>query len=699
MLGFAGTVGISSFLDKRTLTNFGKCSSCPGVPEAARAANPVRIHPSSCNAEYASSSIIDEEKAGVSSEHTAQALDSHTPTVSEVQEAEMKPVGDGHTEVFLGSETARTGDFTGASNEISFSIGGDLVVDEADDDIGQGVRTNNAGVERGYSVPSEQDYVSVKQDTVDADRESYHSVVDVDITAGGMLSEDVDNNELFCGVGFDALLENSKLVENLEREFSITTATHVQLAAIPRIQQCDNVVVQGHTGTGKTMAFLLPLLEAIDTEADTLQAVIVAPTRELAMQIAGECTRLSEGTGIVSLSLIGGANPTRQVEKLRRRSPNVVIGTPGRLVELMKQRALSLKRVDMFVVDEVDQCLQEPFRDSVTDLLTSCPKSRQLILVSATSDVIAVRNFASQHMRDPVLLRVGDKQPLPKNISNYYAVVPPRLRIETLRKLMFAEPLPTKAICFVDDPRRADIVLERLHRAKVAAGGLRGTAEKSERAEVIRAFRKGLVNLLVTTEVAARGIDVSDVSHVFNLDLPTDADHYVHRAGRCGRVGREGVVVSIATSENAFVIGRLEKQLNVNFTRIEPRGGRYAPPLDRTSILGRSYREESKSEIETSPKSEASKEQRSRNDNNSVLGSSKKNRTDTRTNEVKETQVDAQAKPRSDAPLKKERSKPKIRMSEKRKRNKSKALPKHVTGNTNISKFAKQNGWVGNRSS
>eukprot|EP00171_Calliarthron_tuberculosum_P014592 IDg14592t1 len=222
-----------------------------------------------------------------------------------------------------------------------------------------------------FVIAPEQDYVNIVRTNTDEPEESstddqapldlleldsagrkaldvgsYNSVVDVNITAGGLLNiVDGDNNELFTGVGMDALLENEQLLANLKSEFSITTATHVQLAAIPRLQAGEDLVMQGHTGTGKTLAFLLPLLESIDPDFPNVQAVVIAPTRELAMQISNECTRLCAGTGILTMPLIGGANPARQVDKLRRRMPHVLIGTPGRLAELEEARVLSLRKL------------------------------------------------------------------------------------------------------------------------------------------------------------------------------------------------------------------------------------------------------------------------------------------------------------------------------------------------------------------
>jgi ATP-dependent RNA helicase DeaD len=411
----------------------------------------------------------------------------------------------------------------------------------------------------------------------------YERVVNVDVDAGGALEEDEDNNELLSGVGFDVLLEDERLVRILKKDFGYSTTTHVQLSAMPRISDGSDVMIQSYTGTGKTLAFLLPIFEAIDEESTAVQAVVVAPTRELAMQITREAERLCVGGDIRVMPLIGGANPARQAERLKFKPPHIVIGTPGRLAELEGNRVLRLRKCRIVVVDEIDQCMQDSFVEHLEYVFTGCPRDRQIVFVSATGDNDAVRAYAQKWMRVPELLRVVGQRKVPSNLEHFCTIVPARMRIDVLRRLMTTKDAPKQAICFVDDPRRVDIVCERLFEMKLAAGALRGNAHKLERAEVLRLFRKGAVPLLVTTEVAARGLDVPEVTHVFNLDLPTDADHYVHRAGRTGRAGAKGIVVSIATAETAFVIAKFEKELGLEITRMEPRGGIYAPPLERKS--------------------------------------------------------------------------------------------------------------------
>lgn len=412
---------------------------------------------------------------------------------------------------------------------------------------------------------------------------SYESVVDVNVEDGGVLEEDEDNNEFFTGVGLDALVESEVLLENLRKDFGIVTASHVQLAAIPRLLDQRDVVMQSYTGTGKTLAFLLPILDELDESEDVTQAVVVAPTRELAMQISRECDRLIVNTKIRNMPLIGGANPARQVEKLRRSLPHIVVGTPGRLAELAETRELRLRSVNTLVVDEVDQCLVGEFGEQVHRLLRAVPRKTQKVLVSATGDVDSVRRFAGESLHRPVLLRVGGILRIPRHIQHWMCVVPARMKIEIVRKLIYTNPVPERTIVFVDDPRRVEMVSERLWQMRVPVGALRGNAHKMERKEVLDAFRKGKVEVLVSTEVAARGLDVPELTHVINLDLPTDGDHYVHRAGRCGRVRKSGHVVSIVSGENAFVMRRLSKEIGIVIARMEPRNGEYGEPLERST--------------------------------------------------------------------------------------------------------------------
>lgn len=495
---------------------------------------------------------------------------------------------------------------------------------------------------------------------------SYESVVDVDVDQGGVFEDDEDNNHLLSGVGFDALVESPTILENLSNDFGVATTTHVQLAAIPRILDGRDLVMQSYTGTGKTLAFLLPILDEIDTTMESTQAIIVAPTRELAMQISRECDRLIANTGIRNLPLIGGANPARQVEKLRKGGvPHIVVGTPGRLAELAEGGDLRIRQIDTMVVDEVDQCLVGEFGEQVQRLLRSVPKSAQKVLVSATGDVNLVRKFAGAYMDEPVLLRVVGALRVPQNLSHWMCVVPSRLKIDTVRKILFAEPKPDRAIVFVDEPRRVDIVAERLWEMGVTVGALKGTAHKIDRKETLDAFRKGRVQVLVSTEVAARGLDVTEMTHVINLDLPTDSDHYVHRAGRCGRAGKQGTVVSIASTETAFVLRKMSKEIGVEIRRMEVRGGEYREPLDRPVNTQQRRKESEKAKVITPEPSRPSTE-------------TSKNPKDVRSDE-------------------KVKPKQKIKSTSKSKTRKVRKADLQPKSPSELSQLAKKRGWVGNR--
>jgi len=227
-----------------------------------------------------------------------------------------------------------------------------------------------------------------------------------------------------------------------------------------------------------------------------------------------------------------------------------------------KLRLGSLRHV---VIDEVDQCLAEGFVDGVDAVLEKRSQHCQTIFASATADRAAVRSYAFKWLTDPILIRVEAERRLPRNLEHHYIVVPVRKRIETLKKLMFLDPEPEAVICFVDSQDRVDIVSQVLRDMSFDSWvAIRGDSDKVERANVLQSFRRGKARLLLATEVAARGLDLPSTELVINLDLPTDADHYIHRAGRAGRAGVPGLVVSLTTRMNAFVISKLEKEMGIS---------------------------------------------------------------------------------------------------------------------------------------
>ncbi len=346
----------------------------------------------------------------------------------------------------------------------------------------------------------------------------------------------------------------------------ITEPTEIQSAAIPPLLEGKDAILQAQTGTGKTLAYLLPVLSRLDPERKDLQAIIIAPTHELSMQIVSVIRELTEGGPLFAQQLIGGANIRHQIERLKKKPP-IVVGTPGRLAELISSGKLKAQFARMVVIDEVDQLLDPTFRNEVIRILKAIPRSRQTIFASATIPA-EVQDVARRWMNDPLHLRAEGPLKLPTGITHGVVVVEERDKLDTLRRLLHAYQ-PKAALAFVNDARRMDELISKLSFKGLRVAALQGGAHKLERSAVLKDFRDGKIQLLLATEVAARGLDIPGLTHVFNLDLPTDGDHYLHRAGRTGRSGQPGTVVSVVTERERFVIDKFAKALGIPFERIE----------------------------------------------------------------------------------------------------------------------------------
>jgi superfamily II DNA/RNA helicase len=351
----------------------------------------------------------------------------------------------------------------------------------------------------------------------------------------------------------------------------ITEPTEIQSAAIPPLLEGKDAILQAQTGTGKTLAYLLPVLSRLDPARKDLQAIIIAPTHELSMQIVAVIRELTEGTPLFAQQLIGGANVRHQIERLKKKPP-IVVGTPGRLAELISSGKLKAQFARMVVIDEVDQLLDPTFRNEVIRILKAIPRARQTIFASATIPA-EVQDVARRWMNDPLHLRAEGPLKLPTGITHGYVVVEERDRLDTLRRLLHAYQ-PKAALAFVNDARRMDELISKLNFKGLRVAALQGGAHKLERSTVLKDFRDGKIQVLLATEVAARGLDITGLTHVFNLDLPTDADHYLHRAGRTGRSGEPGTVVSLVTERERFVIDKFAKALGIPFERVETSHGK-----------------------------------------------------------------------------------------------------------------------------
>lgn len=359
--------------------------------------------------------------------------------------------------------------------------------------------------------------------------------------------------------GFAAIHINPQYIKRLQ-ELGITDPSPIQAEAIPTIMEGKDVVAQSQTGTGKTLAYALPLLHKINEDVKEAQGLILAPTRELGIQIVQTLEQLTKDSGIRVQQLIGGASIERQIDKLRLK-PHIIVGTPGRVYELVKLRKLKLNGIKTVVVDEVDQVFELGSMNEVEALLKGMLRERQMLFFSATFPA-PIQAVIDRWMREPVYVRVNPAQRTSETLEHLYFVCEERDKIDTLRRVVRLYN-PKAAIVFINETDEMAKVVEKLKFVGLSAEGLYGEAFKQDRATVMQAFRAGKFQLLVATDVAARGLDLPQVTHVINLDPPIDADHYVHRVGRTGRMGRKGTALSIITPRQQFIIDKFAKTLGI----------------------------------------------------------------------------------------------------------------------------------------
>ncbi|KAJ1632845.1 P-loop containing nucleoside triphosphate hydrolase protein, partial [Pavlovales sp. CCMP2436] len=333
----------------------------------------------------------------------------------------------------------------------------------------------------------------------------------------------------------------------------------VQAQCAPLLLDGRDLVLHASTGSGKTLSFVLPALSTLVDDGATAQLLILCPSKELALQIDRCCTMLVEGTGLCSLALVGGVNVARQEEKLRKTHPQLIIATPRRLAELAlgKIKKLKLSSIRAIIVDEVDEVLRPPHRVDFLEAVRHTRRSVedahpglrvQLIFASATGDSPAVREAALTMMHKPALLTVQreqDAKGLPPTIEHGLLRVPNQKRIESLKRILSMQPRP-QVLAFVNSAEEADYVSEKLNELGVLdVMPVRSSQERDERVTAMQRLMSGKLRAIVCTDIAARGLDVPTLTMVVNMDPPEDGRRYVHRAGRCGRAGREGAVISI----------------------------------------------------------------------------------------------------------------------------------------------------------
>ncbi|MGW8443811.1 DEAD/DEAH box helicase [Paenibacillus sp. S33] len=386
---------------------------------------------------------------------------------------------------------------------------------------------------------------------------------------------------------FAALGVEQHWVEAL-KEQGISSPTPVQQESIPLLMEGQDVIAEAHTGTGKTLAFLLPILQKLNLDKRHPQALVIAPTRELALQITEEAKCLAATEPNLSLlAVYGGQDVERQLRKLKG-GAQLIIGTPGRLLDHLRRGTLDLGGIKMLVLDEADQMLHMGFLNDVETILQEVPYRRQTMLFSATMPA-GIRKLARVYMNEPVDVKVKSASSVPvSQIRQVVVQTTDRGKQQALVDMLNTD-RPYLAVIFCRTKRRAAKLNEELQEMGFESGELHGDLSQNKREQVMKAFREAKLQLLVATDVAARGLDVEGVTHVFNYDMPQDAESYIHRIGRTGRAGGKGVAVTLATPRDVPELRNIQRVAGVTFTSSEG-GGQRRPASDTADRQGRERR-------------------------------------------------------------------------------------------------------------
>ncbi|MEA1974470.1 MAG: DEAD/DEAH box helicase [Bacillota bacterium] len=359
---------------------------------------------------------------------------------------------------------------------------------------------------------------------------------------------------------FNDILLKKCLVDGLKKD-NIIKPRPIQSQMIGEILQNKDVIGQSITGSGKTLAYLLPIFNMIDLEMRKLQAIIITPTHELSVQVNNEIKKLAKNSNvdIRSSLLIGGVNVKRQITDLKRK-PQIVVGSTGRMLELIKLKKLKPHTVKTIVIDEADRMINENNIVQTKALIKTTLRDRQLVMLSATmpEEVVAI---AKEMMKEPKIVFVKEDL-INKNVNHSYLEIERRDKIESLRKLIRSIN-PKKAIVFVNRNEIIQDVVNKLVYHKLKAIGLYGAQEKLARQKGILDFKNGKVNILVASDIAARGLDIKGVTHIINLDLPEKTDEYLHRIGRTGREKALGYAISLATEYEVGYLNRVKHEFGI----------------------------------------------------------------------------------------------------------------------------------------
>ena len=362
------------------------------------------------------------------------------------------------------------------------------------------------------------------------------------------------------GNRFSNLGISNELADILNKN-GIKDPTKIQEKAIPDLVKGRDVVAQSQTGTGKTLAFLLPLMDKIEENKNYVQGLIITPTRELAIQITSEAKKLTAAKNINILAAYGGQDVEAQLHKLKN-GIHLVIATPGRLLDHIRRENIDLGKLKALVLDEADEMLNMGFLEDIEDIVSKTPKSRQTMLFSATISN-EVRKLSKRFMRDPLQIEIESKNVTLDEIKQVVIETTDRKKVDTLCQLI-DEFRPYLAIVFCRTKRKVMELNTELLSRGYNSDELHGDLSQSKRERVMKNFRSAKLQILVSTDIAARGIDVEGVTHVINYDIPDDVDSYIHRIGRTGRIGNIGMAVTLVTPRDSDSLAMIDRKIKAN---------------------------------------------------------------------------------------------------------------------------------------
>ena len=364
-------------------------------------------------------------------------------------------------------------------------------------------------------------------------------------------------------MSFETLLNHEALAQALAKK-NITEPTDIQAQVIPHMLEGRDVIGQAHTGSGKTLAYLCPILMQIDPTAKQVQALILAPTHELVMQIYRLAVQLCKDAelDIRCMSIIGEANINNQITKLKEK-PQLIVGTPGRVLDLIKKKKINCQTIRTVIIDEMDNLLDNTNQETMQNIIKSMLRDRQLAAFSATASAHTLE-LLKNHMHDPVEIVSKAEVKMNPNIEHFYLIGEQRDKFVLLRKLLHAlDEEAERILIFMNDGPELDFLVDKLNYHKIRTYSLHGIVDKEERQKAMDEFRRGKIKILVSSDLAARGLDIPDITHVINMDFPAEPNEYIHRSGRTARGERTGQCYSLVNPKELAALRIYQRDFEI----------------------------------------------------------------------------------------------------------------------------------------